>query len=78
MLALAGVRQPGQWTVGLVGILGVEAGVGIDDVADQPMPHHVDTAQVSERDVVDAVQDRLHDSQPTALPAGDARSGQRR
>src|ERR1700691_372158 len=44
--------------------------VGIDDVADQPVPHHVVAGQPGEVDVVQALEDVLDQAQPAGLPGG--------
>src|SRR2546427_7613681 len=45
-------------------------GVGADDVAYQPVTHHVRVAQVAEPDPFDAGQDPLDLQQPGVLPVG--------
>src|ERR1700691_5253653 len=48
----------------------VVAFVGIDDVADQAVAHHVVAAEPGEVDVIEALEDVLDQAQPTGLARG--------
>ena len=49
----------GQLVLTLLSSLGVEARVGVDDVADQAMTYDIDAAEVGEGNVLDSIKDRL-------------------
>src|SRR6185437_11840324 len=67
VLRRAGARRGGQ-RVPVGG--GVEPGVGVHDVAHEPVPDDVRTGQVREVDVVDPVEDVAHHLQPGTGHAG--------
>src|SRR5581483_6424762 len=69
-LAALPPRRPGPLAtpVELMGLrLGVVPLVGVDDLADQPVPDDVVAGQPGKVDVLDAVQDVLHHAQPADL-----------
>ena len=71
-LGLRTVLTPGfaaAWCAVLGGFDGVPALVGVDDLADQPVPDDVGAGQVREMDVVDVAEDLADDLQPAARAA---------